>query len=177
MSFSITELTILGIVWSKGPCTTYVVMRELAASPSSFYRNRAATAYRSVQRLVTEGLLENVGDTIGSRRDRPIRITDKGYSELRSWLTPPLPDIEVAHTVDLVRLRLFFVGAIDRSERGNLVDDAIDLLRRHLVAVEAVVRQEVETDPIASLASLGSVYETKARIEWLEAIRAKLLEI
>ena len=174
---SISEFTILGIIWSHGPCTTYLVMRVLASSPTTFYRNRAATAYRAVQRLVREGLAEAIGDSTGPRHDRLIRISDRGVEALQSWLSPPLPLIEVSHTIDLIRLRMYFVGVVEVERRASFVDDAIDGLRKHLKTVEANAAKENETDPYAGLAALGTVYETRARIEWLEAIKPKLAEL
>lgn len=175
MELTITEYTILGIVWSKGPCTTYVVMRELARSPSTFYRKRTATAYRVVQRLISEGLLEHIGETIGSRRDRPVRVAPKGLAVLKEWLAPPLAPVEVAHAIDLIRLRMYFIGAIQPEERAVFVDEAVGALRMYVATLEAVIDEERKTDPFAALASLGAVYETRARIEWLEAIRPGLL--
>jgi DNA-binding PadR family transcriptional regulator len=178
MRSSVTEHTILGIVWNDGPTTTYRVMRKLAASPSSFYRNRAATAYRVVQRLIEQGLLEVVGEDVGARGDRQIRITGEGLNVLRAWLLDPVPYAEVAHSADLIRLRLYSAGAIRPEERATLIDNAISELLRLQLAIEGDIRREGESgDEFAVLAAKGSLFETKARIAWLQEIRPRLLEL
>ncbi|MDR3691113.1 MAG: PadR family transcriptional regulator [Fimbriimonas sp.] len=174
MKLSISEYTILGLVWAKGPCTTYTIMREMAASPTTFYRNRAATTYRTVHRLESAGLVAPVDGTVGARQDRLIRISEAGALSLESWLTPPLSNVEVAHTIDLVRLRMYFIGALPAQKRTELVDDALLRLKDRLRVVETTAERERENDPYAYLATLGAVLETQARIRWLEAVRENL---
>lgn len=169
---STTEYTILGIVGKAGPCTTYAVMKELASSGSSYYKDRAGTTYPVVERLLKRGLIE-AGE---NRRSRKLRITIAGKEELKKWLTPPLPDHDVAHTLDLIRLRMYFLAALDEKQQELFVDRALDSLKRHLANTEELIEQErAAGDRIGSLATLGLLFETKARIAWLEAIKPQLL--
>jgi DNA-binding PadR family transcriptional regulator len=168
---STSEYTVLGIVWRDGPCTTYAVMRELASSASTFYRNRAASTYRVAQRLIGLGLLELDGEEIGSRGDRQIKATEKGYAELQKWLSPPIPKVEVAHTIDLIRLRVHFIAALDGPGRVAFLDDALNAARQRLAELERV---KPSPDPFEALGSLGTIYETRARIEWLEQVKKRL---
>lgn len=175
MALSTTDYTVLAIIWRDGPCTTYVVMRDLASSPSTFYRNRASSTYRVAQRLTDLGLVEQVDEDVGSRGERLIQVTPDGLEALRSWLSPPIPRVEIAHTIDLVRLRMFFLKALPPEERLRFVDDAIAFLRELEAANEE--RVEKPTDPFQEMGSLGTLLETRARIEWLERVRERLTEL
>jgi len=171
---STTEYTVLGLVSVNGPCTTYVVMKELASSASTFYRNRAATTYRVVQRLIESHLLEPVGEELGARGDRLINITPLGLEELRAWLRPPIAKVEVDHTIDLIRLRIYFLSVITPAERALFLDAAISALSTRVSEYEELSHVP---DPFDSMANLGGLLETQARLKWLHSIRSRLLAI
>lgn len=168
---STSEYTVLGLVWRDGPCTTYAVMKELASSASTFYRNRAASTYRVAQRLIDLGFLELDGDEIGTRGDRLIKATAKGQAELQRWLSPPLPKVEVDHTIDLVRLRVHFLAALPPADRAAFVDEALNAAKARLQELEEAAPAE---DAFEALGSLGLIHETKARIAWLEEVKEAL---
>jgi DNA-binding PadR family transcriptional regulator len=175
---STMEHIVLGIVWRYEPCTTYAVMGDLSISTSAYYRNRAGTAYPVVARLVEAGLLEYDGEAVGTRKDRLIRCTPAGRQELQSWITSPIPPSDVAFTVDLLRLRMFFAGSVTREQRATFIGDAVEALRLHLRECEnAVARFESDADRFRNIAAIGSVHETKARIAWLEEVTPKVLEL
>lgn len=169
---SIAEYTVLGIVWREGPCTTYAVMRELSNSSSTFYRKRASSTYRVAQRLVDLGFLSPVGEGVGARGDRLLEATAKGRAELRRWLTPPTPQFEVDHSMDLVRLRVFFLGALPAGEQRAFLEAALKSLKVRLVKQEEDVA--TASNEFEALGSLGGVYETKARMAWLEEVKRRL---
>ena len=168
---SAIEYTVLGIAWKRGPCTTYALMKELASSTSTYYKARAGTAYPLVERLVLQELLAHA-DHFGPKGEKLIAVTEAGLAALKEWLTVPPEFAEVAHTVDFVRLRVFYLGAATSEERRALIDNALAELRRHLIACEAaIVRYDTMGDVFSTLATQGVVRETLARIEWLTDIR------
>jgi len=173
---SILEFTVLGIAWSKGCCTTYAIMKELADSPSTFYRSSAGTVYPIVRRLIKEGLLEREG-LPGRRQDSSLRLTEEGKRRLDQWMTPPIPVADIEHTVDLVRLRFFFLGALAPDQRIAFIDSVVPGLQQHLAKSEAVMRtDEALGKYVEAMAGLGIVYEARARIAWLEDVRTRLLQ-
>ncbi|HWD38451.1 MAG TPA: PadR family transcriptional regulator, partial [Fimbriimonas sp.] len=139
---STLEYTVLGIFCNLGPCTTYAVMRELAASPSTYYRKRAGSIYPTVQRLLKQGLIEEVSEA-GPRQDTQIKVGEAGVAHLREWLSFPISMAEVAHTVDLIRLRFFFLAALSAEERIRFVEEALVLTREHLRKTEEVTEATV----------------------------------
>lgn len=170
------EQTVLGIVWQIGPCTTYAVMRELSASSSTYYRNRAGTTYPIVERLVKSGLLDYGGDPAGPRKDRLVHVTEAGKTSLALWLDPPIPQAEIGQTRDLLRLRIYFLSALAPAKRKEFLRQSRMALVNHLAACEEACREHQQlTDPFVSLADLGAVYETKARIAWIDEITPTIL--
>ncbi len=165
---SISDYTVLGIVGRDGPCTTYNVMRDMATSPSSFYRKRASSTYTVVQRLLGLGLLETLGEEPGPRGERQIAVTDEGLRVLKDWMSP-VPAVEAAHSNDLIRLRVNFLNLLDPGEREALIDQAATALRTLLAESERALPER--HDPIRYLTLLGLIYETRARLEWLEEVR------
>lgn len=175
---STMEHTVLGIIWQVGPCTTYAVMKELRASGSTYYSDRAGTTYPAVERLIAAKLVAHSDSKTGSRNERLIKVTAAGTACLRKWLAPPVPSAEVWLTRDLLRLRVYFLGAIKKEQRKEFLDEARAALVEHLVHCEGAMKgHENLGDKFSSLADLGAVYETRARIAWLDEIRPKVLAL
>ena len=149
-------------------------MKELASSTSTYYKAKAGTAYPLVDRLLKQGLLAHDG-SVGGKGEKLISVTEMGITDLRGWLTNRLDLAEVAHTVDFVRLRVFYLGATSPDER-RAFQSTMHLceLQTHLASCESAIgRYEAMGDDFSALATLGVVAETKARISWLAEIRRR----
>jgi DNA-binding PadR family transcriptional regulator len=170
---SAIEYTILGISWKRGARTTYALMKELSNSTSTYYRSRAGTAYPVVERLVVSGLLA-YQDVAGSKGERFVAITPEGVAALNDWLNPPVEFEEVAHTVDFLRLRTFYLGAATPEVRQRFFAEALSSLETQLKNLELALAEYREMgDTFSELATLGVVHETRGRISWLREIEAK----
>ena len=171
------EYTVLGIAWKRGPCTTYALMMELSSSTSTFYKKRAGTTYPLVERLIKNGLLQQ-SDEVGARGERSVVVTDLGMEALQSWLTDPIELGEAAHTVDFLRLRTFYLGAVKPDDRAHFVDSSLAQLRAHELSCERAIARYAEMgDEFSSLATEAALYETRARMAWMTASRERLLKI
>jgi hypothetical protein len=107
-----------------------------------------------------------------SENPRQIRVTPAGEAELREWISAPIPEEDLMHTVDWVRSRLFAAQLLPPGERVRVVDDAIAGLERvRETAVALTHKNEEIGEPFGVLATLGFVYEIQARIDWLRHIR------
>lgn len=170
---SAIEYTVLGIAWKRGPCTTYALMKELASSTSTYYKARAGTAYPMVDRMLNSGLLSHAGHT-GPKGEKLVELTASGVAALNEWLTTQPELTEVAHTVDFIRLRMFYMGAVPPAARDRFFEDVLAELSSHLAQCElAVERYTTMGDTFSVLATEGVIAETQARIEWLGSIRAR----
>jgi len=163
--FTTVEMTVLGLTWLRGPCSVYVVMKELSLSESTFHRSRAGTAYSIVNRLLKLGHLRKSEDGL-------VSVTATGESVLREWTGPEVPMLDVAHTADLLRLRCFFLGVLPESDRVAFVDKSLASLREfEQRCVELVHANEAIGDYYGVLATSCLVLETRARAAWLENVR------
>lgn len=162
------ELTVLGLAWLRGPCSIYAIMKELSMSASSFHKSRAGTAYSVSRRLLEFGLLVRAEGA----DEGVVRITEDGVAELQKWMLPPIPRSDIAHSADLLRLRFFFLGVVDQQQRLKFIDDALSGLELFLKDCEGLMPKNEEIgDYFGVLATLSSVLETRARIEWLRVVR------
>lgn len=168
---STIELTVLGIAWLRGPCTIYVVMKILSQAGSTYHKSRAGTTYSVAHRLLEFGLLEKIEET-GDNGEQLVRVSEEGIVILKDWYRPPIPMFEVAFSSDLIRLRFYFMGVLDREERLAFVDDARVGLHTFLERChELMLKNEEVGDYYGILATLAAIKETEARIEWLEVVR------
>jgi DNA-binding PadR family transcriptional regulator len=164
---STLEATVLGLAWLRGPCTIYSIMKELSLSASSFHKSRAGTAYSVAKRLVEFGLLRVVSNPEGA-----VEISPEGIDELKKWVAPPVPMSDIAHSADFVRLRFFFLGVLDQQSRIEFIDTTIAGLRQFLSQCEALIPEnEALGDYFGALATVSSILEVRARIEWLTLVR------
>ena len=102
-------------------------MKELSLSASSYHKSRAGTAYSVAKRLLESGLLEH--HQSNHEDERLINITARGVEALQQWISNPVPAPDIAHSADLLRLRFFFLGAVDQDQRLAFIDHALELLR------------------------------------------------
>ena len=171
------EYTVLGIAWKRGPCTTYALMMELSSSTSTFYKKRSSTTYPLVDRLIAMDLLAQ-SDEVGARGERSVVVTEAGMEALQRWLTVPLELGEVAHTVDFVRLRTFYLGAAKPQERERFLASALNQLASHEAScLRAIERYTEMGDEFSALATEGVLFETRARIAWLTSAQERFLKI
>lgn len=168
---STLELTVLGITWLRGPCTIYSIMKELGTSESTYHKSRAGTAYSVAKRMLEFKLLQS-HDASNQGDERLVKITTDGLSELQAWLTPPIPLPDVAHSADLLRLRFFFLGAVDKEQRLKFIDNSISGLNEFLIRCRGLIKQNEEIgEYFGALATVSAILETQARIEWLNIVR------
>jgi DNA-binding PadR family transcriptional regulator len=160
---SLTELegAALGLVWRNGNCSAYSVMREFATSASSSWSASAGAVYPALRRLERLGLI--VGTT--NKGKRALATTAHGLAALRHWLAIR-PEIARA-TSDPVRSRIFFLDVLDDpKEQTELLVAAENETRHALKERQRDLERSAVGDPVR-LASMGSVFELKARLGWL----------
>ena len=168
---STIEMTVLGFAWLRGPCSIYAIMKEISSSESSYYKSRAGTAYSVANRMIGFELLESVQNP-EKDDDKWIQITALGVAALQDWVTPPIPLPDIFHSADLLRLRFFFLGVIEKEKRLDFIDDSIKGLQVFLNRCEQLIpKNEAIGDYFGVLATVSTILETRARIEWLNMVR------
>ena len=167
---STLELTVLGVVMKRGPCTGYAVVTEFSSSTGSIYRSGASSVYPLLDRLERAGLV--LGKRSEKRGEKQYEITEAGLSQLRHWFTLVPSTDDLTCTLDALRSRTYFMKVLAPDERERFFTDALAGLKRLLDQCEATVREyEMRGDPYSAMAMKGTVFETKARIQWLKQCR------
>lgn len=166
------EMVVLGIIFKKGPCTSYAVSREFTHSPTTHFSGSAGAIYPAVTRLLGRKYLRSMESTRGRRPRLTYRVTPKGRTALRKWLTPPLPESAARITYDPIRVRAFFLAVLSTAERRAFVDEAQKKVRDQYPVLEAEMeRLEAEGDAFSILAMEGMLHVMEARLNWLSELR------
>ncbi|MFB7250068.1 PadR family transcriptional regulator [Microbacterium sp. NPDC056234] len=161
------------------PMTGYDLMRAFATSAAYFWRADKAQIYRTLAKLVDEGLarIEVVPGT--NAPDRIVHhITDQGRKMLHAWLVAP-PESQAPR--DSFVARMFFAGDLDDGEISALIDGrAADatVAREALAAVRAETpHPDPRSDRAGWLRSMTldqGIREHDEHLEWLDALRSGL---
>lgn len=168
---STLEQTVLGLAWLRGPCTIYVLMKMLSNAGSTYYKSRAGTAYSIGNRLIKEGLLE-FDTPSGENEDRKVRISEKGLAALREWMKPPLSPTDAAFSSDLIRLRFYFLGSIDKEERLGLIESARAETEKVVKMCKGfLIDNENIEDYFGVLATMSAILEFEARLKFLDLVK------
>ena len=175
---ALTELehVVLGVVWRRGPCSAYLVRREFAVSASFHWSSSAGSIYPVVRRLERLGLVQARVQSWGKAGKREIEVTPKGVEALKQWLGDVPPDL-AGPSPDFIRTRSNFLGVLAPEERIDFLLRAEAATKAQLPIVEdAVEVSRTRPSEIEYWASLGGVYELRARLAWLRAVRKGLQE-
>lgn len=169
------EVTILGLVSTGAPCTTYWIRKQFQSSPSSHFSGSAGAVYPAIRRLEKQGLVRGTRQRRGSRKLSSYRLTNRGEQALRHWLTPPLPLEDITHSLDPIRTRVYFLNALDSEERLRFVDDALEQTNRYLTVVKADCAARRRAGALMQHhGARGVLHEVRARIRWLRDLRRAL---
>jgi len=174
---ALTELEgcVLGIVWSRGPCTAYVARREFLDSPSPYWSGSAGAVYPLLARLEGRGLVRARAHRAGRRASRRFALTARGRQMLERWLGPPLPDWVVGVPMDPLRTRMSFLAALPARRRTLFLGEAERQTRRHLeVARRAMTGARAGDDVFNHWVCRGAVASLEARLAWLSGARRRL---
>jgi DNA-binding PadR family transcriptional regulator len=161
----------VGLVWRDGPMTAYEIARTFATSLSSYWSGSAGAIYPMVKGLQRRGLIK------GKRSGRRMlfEVTPGGLRAIRDWLRPPFAPSVGGPTFDPVRTRLFFLGALPRSQWKSVIDGAVDVVSGELARANEKRKSDLSSGNVSeALGALGVVYELRARLQWLRKVRTLL---
>ena len=162
------EYTVLGNVWKKGECSGYEVLREFKHSTAAYYKSREGAIYPLLARLERRGLIRGRRDRRGRQARRLYTITQEGLRQLRAWLRGPIPDADATVPPDLIRTRIYFLGAVTPGERRAMLRTAAKKVEHERAANRAKLKQSRdEGNLFGELALEGIILVMRARLKWL----------
>jgi DNA-binding PadR family transcriptional regulator len=171
---ALTELEgcVLGIVWSRGPCTAYVARKVFLDSPSPYWSGSAGAVYPLLARLEGRGFVRAQAHSAGRRASRRFALTPRGRRMLGRWLGPPLPAWILGIPMDPLRTRMGFLGALPAAQQASFLAEAERKARVHLEAARREMASgRAGRDLYDRLVSRGAVTSLEARLTWLRGAR------
>lgn len=128
---------LLGLLRDGRPCHGYALVKEYMRRTG--VETNSGYAYRDLQKLVGEGLVETVAKIRGAdRRRRPYRITEAGRTSFDQWFSE-IPEVSLAGDGELAARAIFF-HEVDRESVLELLDG----LRCDLWAVTKQIERQME---------------------------------
>lgn len=165
------EHTVLGNVWKKGECSGYEILQEFTHSTAAYYRSREGAIYPLLARLERRRLLRGRADMRGKQARRLFTISPSGVAALRAWLAGPIPAGDATVPADLIRTRIYFLGAIPPGQRRRMVREAAEQVGAQLETNRRKQREFKATgNPFAVLALDGILHAMRARLAWLHRL-------
>ncbi|MBO0610534.1 PadR family transcriptional regulator [Myceligenerans salitolerans] len=166
---------ILGLL-DLAPMSGYDLKRHFDTTINHFWSADRAQIYRTLARLVDDGLatVETVAGAKAPDRHEH-RITERGRAALREWLTS---ELDRQPERDAFLARLFFAGSLDDAELAGLLARHRAAAREQLDALEAI---RASTPPPADrrarlrITTLNcGLARARAELDWLDEITEEL---
>lgn len=175
-SYNDTTYAILGILTTH--CRSgYDIKQFIDQSLAHFWKISYGQIYPTLKQIVSEGLAELDTRPQSGRPDRhEYRLTDKGKSALREWLSQPISQIPVERNE--VLLKLFFGKHQSTAHTVDLLERYKEMLTVRLdvyLGIEQSIRAHAPEDKRPSDATYWLLTldygkrTTQAAIEWCEA--------
>ena len=168
------EHTVLGVVWSRQPCTPYQVRREFTDSPSPYWSGSAGAIYPAMARLEAVRLLRSRAHATGSRKSRLYRLTPAGRAVLVRWVGPPIPPEVVGVPPDPLRTRIAFMTVLPAARRRKFVEEVEARLAEFVGVSERTHAEGRFANDYFELMSRGAVAMQRTRLEWVRGVVATL---
>lgn len=148
------EKAILGFLRLR-PLTTYDLAQAMKESTSFFYSVSLGSIHPALQRLLKAGQVTQEARVDNGRNKKTYSITDAGLAAFDEWVSSPLT---VSKVKDDAVLRLFFLGALEKGRRRQVLQDYLHELaaqQEELAAVQEVseARAAVVDDELKDVAA------------------------
>lgn len=166
---------ILGLL-ELAPMSGYDLKRHFDTTINHFWSADRAQIYRTLARLVEDGLVtvETVAGAKAPDRHEH-RITEQGRAALQDWLTS---ELDQRPERDAFLARLFFAGTLDDDDLAGLLAKHRAAAQAQLAALEAI---RAATPPPADrrarlrITTLHcGLARARAELDWLDEITKEL---
>ena len=154
------------------PRTGYELLKHFQQSLAYAWPASHSQIYPELARLLDEGLIEQTG--AGARNSKTYAVTDKGLSEVRTWLRDTAPDRRVRSDA---ALRTFFLWLLEPAE-------AREQLEGERMYWQSVLDEflRIRDEPTGHnkkartfrIALEGGILTVEARLSWLDDALAEI---
>ena len=152
---SILGYALLGLIQRK-PSSGYDLRKTFAETALGNYSSSPGAIYPALDRLESQRLILGVlEDTAGMRRRRLYRITPKGSTELKKWLTRPIEPPHVKRGVSELMLRFAFMDqALGRNAAVGFLQQFRAALKPYVSGLEAALKANADRMPLSGRLAL-----------------------
>lgn len=162
---------ILGIVWSRQPCSPYVVLSRFRRSPSWRWSSSTGAIYPAIRRLKSRGLLDHRGANTGNRKSELLSLSSSGDAMLREWISNLTEEMGSAGA-DPICMRVAYLASLKPQARIQFIDRAEEVTQSRLeLAREYRGDAEARQSWTFQASTLGLISLLEARLRWLQALR------
>lgn len=172
------QYALLGLV-SQNPDGVhgYAIKRQCERVLGNFWQVNFGEVYRVLDRLATDGLIQQVLEEKDSSR-KVYRITEKGRRSLDDFILAPPTDAPRPLRQELA-VKLLFAGPTRLPEVLSLIDLQRDAYMKQLYQL-GVQRRRLERAPVDGFVTTllidGAELSVRAELAWLDDVTQKLRE-
>lgn len=118
------------------PMSGYELKKHFDRSVAHFWSATQSHIYRALETLESDGMVTSqVIPQEGRPNQKQYQITDAGRTELRRWISTPLP---VEHPRSAWLIQVFFAHNLANEELASLFEKRIEHLRTYLAQLQDV---------------------------------------
>lgn len=157
------------------PMSGYDLKKYFDQSVAHFWSATQSHIYKALENLEAEGLVESqLIQQEGKPNRKLYKITDAGKSELRRWVSTPLP-VEAKREAWLIQV--FFAHNVTNAEIASLFENRIERLRKSLSECQLAQKNIEENYEKVGVRRLQSLWQLtldyginyfENEISWLE---------
>ncbi|HPF21891.1 MAG TPA: PadR family transcriptional regulator [Hyphomonas sp.] len=166
------EACVLSLISLEGPCTAYSIRKQFEESLTSTWHASTGSIYPLIRRLTERDLLSHQDVESDGRGAKEIEATPAGRKAAQAWLKA-VPDWVGEPAADPIRTRLNFIRLLAPGDRVPVVEKMMAATKASLSRVETN-RDELAAEgrDFDALTIAGAQHMLRARLDWLEEVRA-----
>jgi DNA-binding PadR family transcriptional regulator len=166
---SLLGFALLGLLKCRQPCSGYDLRMIFARTPMGTFSDSPGAIYPALRRLEAAGLIRGTVDARFVGRPRKLyRLSAKGETALRKWLTQPVTQRDVIRGMADLSLRFSFMEqALDRDACVAFLESLVGELERYLPTLHEHLRSRGESmSTSGSLALQAGIMGYESQLAW-----------
>jgi DNA-binding PadR family transcriptional regulator len=165
------DLVLIGAIY-RGFTNGYAIRKQILRSRGSRWSGSTGAIYPALRRLEAARYLERIASAGDERRLRTsYKVTPKGKTALRRWLTDPIPEHEIGLISDPLRSRCFLLFMLTPAVRAKTVAQWIQANESYLSYFSKRAADVSTTSNVYAGLGFHNVVELlKGRRRWLKRL-------
>jgi DNA-binding PadR family transcriptional regulator len=161
---------LLGLLQGN-PLSGYDLRKAFSSTSMKTYSDSPGAIYPALRGLEKQGLIRGtIEEGSGLRRRQPFRLTSKGLSELKKWITRPVTREDLLWTQPEILLRFAFAhAAVGPAAAVELLKSLEAALKTYIPSLHKELRTIKPAIPLsARLAFQCGIRGNESLLEWTQ---------